>query len=402
MRRSTADTPPRARVELHALTGLRFFAALHVVLFHTHALIGDSQPFGLIAIASGGHHAVALFFVLSGFILHHTYRQTDWSLPGERRNYLIHRVARIYPVYALSFCVDAPRAVDFFLSHNPFGAGLFKAAFTGTAYLTLSQTWVPRLASAWNAPGWSLSTEAFFYLLLPRLLPRIARLSTTQAVGGLAITLAATSLGQSLPRIAIESAGLSETIWSPWMGVFPPLRLSEFIFGVLLGHVFAATEKSRAISRPAVTLLSLFAIASILLLSNRFTLPFVGRHHGLLLPFYGILILGLTVVTNPVAQCLALRPLRFLGGASYAIYLLHMPLFAYFHRFMAATSWQASPGMFLVYLGGVLVVASLVFQFYEEPLRRVIRRRFAGPPDVGATPPNSQVPPPDTSRFPPG
>lgn len=398
--------PAGPRTELHALTGLRFFAAFHVVLFHTHALIGATQPTWLVTLASGGHHAVALFFVLSGFILHHTYHPTDWALPGERRQYLVHRVARIYPVYLLSFLIDAPRAVGYFLATYDVATGLLKAGITGAAYLTLTQTWAPRLASAWNPPGWSLSNEAFFYLLLPWLLPLVARLTPTRALLGLALATAAASLGQALPRLAIDTLGLSREIWGSYVAFFPPLRAFEFVFGVLLGRLFVGASQARHATTlapsPALgAAASLVAIAAILLLSNGFTLPNLGRHHGLLLPFYGLLIVSLTLPTNPVTHLLSLPPLRFLGGASYAIYLLHLPLFTYFQQFTAHAQWLPSPATFLAYAGFVTLLASLVFRFYEEPLRRLIRRRFAhrsagdGPPRV------RPIPPPDRSRFPP-
>ncbi len=403
MSHALSKPPAGDRAELHALTSLRFFAALHVVLFHTHGLIGDSQPLWLIEIASGGHHAVSLFFVLSGFILHHAYRRADLSRPEERRAYFVHRFARIYPVYALSFLVDAPRALGHFLGAYDTATGLFKAAVTGTAFLTLTQAWVPRLAAAWNVPGWSISTEAFFYLLFPWLLPKIIRLSPARALAGLALTCAAASAGQALGPLAVDAAGGSPEIWHPWIRIFPPLRAFEFVFGMLLGRLAAAAEGSRPIPPWAAAGFTLFGGIAVLLLSNVFHLPWVGRHHGLLLPFDGILIVSLAVASNPVARLLSWRPFRFLGGASYAIYLFHMPVFAYFVRFTArgGEPWHATPGTFAAYLAAVLVVASAVFKFHEEPLRRLIRQRLSVRPD--AAPPRSlrQVPPPDRSRFPP-
>jgi len=390
------------RVELRALTSLRFFAALHVVLFHTHALMGAKQPVWLGQLASGGHHAVPLFFVLSGFILHYTYQRTDWSKPGEHRNYFVHRVARIYPVYVLCFLVDVPRGMGHFLATYDPGTALVKASISGTAYLTLTQTWVPRLAAAWNSPGWSVSTEAFFYLLCPLLLTRFARLTLAQSLAGLALMLVAASLGRALPRLAIDAAGLAPNVWIPFAEVFPPLRIFEFAFGLLLGRLFAATESSRSVPRLVVAGFSFTAIAAILLLSNRYTLPFLGRHHGLLLPFYGLLIVCLTVSTNPLTQFLSWAPFRFLGGASYSVYLLHMPLFTCFQHLAHRAQWTASPAAFAAYLVLVVGSASLVFQFYEEPLRRLIRRRFAFLPADRAPRPVPPIPPLDTSRFPPG
>ncbi|MGE4181290.1 MAG: acyltransferase family protein [Limisphaerales bacterium] len=396
------------RPELHALTSLRFFAAFHVLLFHTHGLIGDSQPVWLIEIASGGHHAVSLFFVLSGFILHHAYRHADLTQSGERRAYFIHRFARIYPVYALSFLVDAPRALGHFLGAYDPATGLFKAAVTGSAYLTLTQTWVPRLAAAWNVPGWSVSTEAFFYLLFPWLLPRIVRWSPARALAGLALTCAAAAAGQTLGPTIVEAVGGSAEIWHPWIRVFPPLRTFEFLFGMLLGRLTVATRDSQPIAAWAAAAFTGLGAIAVVALSNGFVVPGVGGHHGLLLPFDGILIVSLAVASNPIARCLSWRPLRFLGGASYAIYLFHMPVYSYFLRFTARDGEPGpdSPGVFLAYFATVLLVASAVFRFYEEPLRRFIRQRLSlssAQASASDASPQShpRVPPPDRSRFPP-
>jgi peptidoglycan/LPS O-acetylase OafA/YrhL len=50
------------------------------------------------------------------------------------------------------------------------------SSFTILAVMLL-QAWVPAAALSVNLVGWSLSAEAFFYLLLPLVLPWLARLS---------------------------------------------------------------------------------------------------------------------------------------------------------------------------------------------------------------------------------
>ncbi len=74
---------------LPALTGLRFFLALWVIVNH---LVGKGHvyepvalmlPGPLQAIMRGGYLAVPTFFVLSGFVLARTYASTSWN-PVER------------------------------------------------------------------------------------------------------------------------------------------------------------------------------------------------------------------------------------------------------------------------------------------------------------------------------
>ena len=61
------------RPRLPALTSLRFFAALHVVIFHLYTMHITAGPVWYQRLSSIGYVGVGLFFVLSGFILVYTY-----------------------------------------------------------------------------------------------------------------------------------------------------------------------------------------------------------------------------------------------------------------------------------------------------------------------------------------
>lgn len=77
--------------QLSSLTGLRFFAAGIVVLYHvTQFLLPEVEP-----VAAVGYTGVTFFFVLSGFVL-------TWSYtPGPRSDFYWKRFARIYPLHLL-------------------------------------------------------------------------------------------------------------------------------------------------------------------------------------------------------------------------------------------------------------------------------------------------------------
>ena len=88
------------RPALHALTGIRFFAALYVVLFYIQPFLKSRFQLhaGLERFLSNGNLAVAFFYMLSGFILAYTYEGKIENLRDYVR-YLRARLARIYPVY---------------------------------------------------------------------------------------------------------------------------------------------------------------------------------------------------------------------------------------------------------------------------------------------------------------
>ena len=67
---------PRVQ-QLDALTLLRFFASLYVLAFHYDALIfGEMSSSGFVSL---GYSGVTFFFLLSGFILSHTYQYVEFT-----------------------------------------------------------------------------------------------------------------------------------------------------------------------------------------------------------------------------------------------------------------------------------------------------------------------------------
>src|SRR5579864_7801332 len=92
------------RPRLPALTSLRFFAALHVFVFHMYAMKIASTAGWTRQISSIGYVGVSFFFVLSGFILVYTYAGRQFSAAEFWRA----RFARTYPAYLFSLLFTAP------------------------------------------------------------------------------------------------------------------------------------------------------------------------------------------------------------------------------------------------------------------------------------------------------
>jgi peptidoglycan/LPS O-acetylase OafA/YrhL len=161
--------PDAARPRLAALTTLRFFAALHVVLFHVKVIgILAGGPWWYQNFAGIGYVGVNFFFVLSGFILVYTYAGPSLSA----RRFWQARFARVYPAYLLSLLVAAP---FFFFAIGHLDLPFFawsREHLAAACILTIAllQAWAPQAALTWNSVCWSLSVEAFFYSVFPLLL----------------------------------------------------------------------------------------------------------------------------------------------------------------------------------------------------------------------------------------
>jgi peptidoglycan/LPS O-acetylase OafA/YrhL len=171
-RRSSASSIPvgnrSVAVNVPALTGIRALAALWVVAFHFTKFDNRYYDAGIAnPLVRSGYLGVAVFFVLSGFIMTHVYRSTFGSALSRASwsKFLQNRLARLYPVHV----VTAATMASFDMIGRRYGFTPHIASFTPVsvlANLSLTYVWFPGVA-VMNSPAWSISAEWFAYLLFP-------------------------------------------------------------------------------------------------------------------------------------------------------------------------------------------------------------------------------------------
>jgi len=355
---SADDALSKHRQALPALTGIRFFAAFYVVLFHSLPWVVKHYdvPKPVQTFFLNGYLAVALFFLLSGFILAYTYEgQISGGL--RRLNFWQARFARIYPVYFLSLIL----------------AFYFQRALPLTsrfAVLAMVQAWNPSrpgLAGAWNYPAWSLSVEAFFYLIFPFLLPWMSKLSSRF----LAILLGVFLTACVFLHTPIQGLGNLDRS-SDWALVpLPIIRLPEFLAGMILGICLLRKDPQlNGSTRPVRVALAVGT--SLVLLS----VP-IGSWVSLVVLPFAVLVYELAARPSWLARFLSTKMMLLLGGASYSVYLLQYPVRSWVRL---ASSQLPSPLVsFAAPLTPLILIlfCVLVYLFFEEPSRRALRRRFS-------------------------
>jgi peptidoglycan/LPS O-acetylase OafA/YrhL len=380
-------------------------AALLVVIHHYFGIAtgdygqrADPRVPNFIASAFVG---VNLFFILSGFILAYNYLGANGQLHGTRRAFWAARFARIYPVYLLAFLVAAVPSAHYLLSHH---ASPLSTTITGLAALTLTQAWVPAASDAWNGPSWSLSAETFFYLLFPLAALSIARLGRYRLYMALAACWAlclATPL--ACAHAVLTASGSWDMTWLKFLKYNPLVRLPEFLMGVALGRLFVARMSTTPAGRMArvVTPARLSVVALVgsvcalsyvpTLLGPGSALPYLWLHNGLVDPFFALLIYSLASGEGPLAAVLSLPAMVLLGEASYALYILHIPLWDWMTY--ALSRLHMAPGfvtLSLLHLGVALGLSILTLCVVERPARRALRQAFAGHGRKLAPTPSSQ------------
>jgi len=368
------------RSQLRSLTGLRFVAALQVLIFHCVPWASWGLPRLVRNLAGSGYVAVSLFFILSGFIL--TYAHCgEGARPLDRNRFYVSRFARVYPPYVFALALIAP----FFVVHTIRIRGVVEFFREAISVLMLVQAWFPSVAMAWNPPGWSLSAEAFFYILFPFVAPALvaSRRSTAFAVGigcyvlSLAIPLAYVRLAPDGPVV------LSHESMAWWLSVVrynPAIRFPEFVIGIVFARFYLEARTNR-LYRAGAALCSLLSACVILAtLAQAEAIPYVVLHNGLLAPVFGVLIVSLAAGRGRISAFLATRPLVALGDASYSLYVLQVPLLILWSQVVARVAhgrFLASGACTAALLAFAVVASLLCHRYVELPLRDLTLRRWA-------------------------
>lgn len=419
---------------LPGLAGIRYFAALHVCLHHLaqmayavyHNPTTDSLPLRcwaggvwdlfssnwmVLAILKGALIQVGMFFVMSGFILTYSHPvgpQGEFS----HRDYFLARVARVYAMYLIGLLVTVPVFLAFTFGKP--GEPIVDAAdptifpsppqqtltttdkiLAATATPLLLQAWFPQISIyPWNPPAWSLSVEAFAYVVFPLLVITMTRWGTGALVAfGFLCWVAV--LIPPMWYLTTDPDGLAEVDWNAnlfWFNFVrhnPICRLPEFVMGMVAGRLFAekAAENARAGvgSGGWMSTIAVVVVFGVLILAQ----PILGSstsymllHNGLLAPVFAMGVVGLALGGGPVFAICRRPVFILLGESAYAIYMLHFPFLAYSLPVLIGTAkdnpsalpWPTTYTIF--FLVAISFISVWVHKKWEIPWRRKIRHRM--------------------------
>jgi len=343
----------RDRQQIDALTSLRFFAAFYVLIFHSGGpslRTSGVLPEPVANFLANGYLGVPFFFILSGFILTHVYHGRLGSGEAVRR-YAWARFARVYPVFFLSLLLMMPFVPDTGLRHV-------------LPQFFLLQSWIPLSLSDgtytanWNMQAWTLSVELLFYVSFPLLLLNVQSWSRGAVLAAI-VACCGLMVAFRLPEIR----GADSLLYPAMRYIpFPLLRLPEFTFGVMLGALFRRGDI------PSSRLGLYAAMAATIAVLSVSPSPWVAPPAAIL--FGAIIALTPTSLEPGVARSFLTHPaMVLLGGASYGIYVLQLPV----HLIVGAAfdGPYAIVGK-LAYFPILIGVSILAFLMFEEPMRRLI------------------------------
>lgn len=368
-----ADCPAPPRPYYPALTGLRAVAAY--LVFAVHFRSADSSEL-YVRLAGQGYLGVAMFFVLSGFVIATRYQHGVALTRAWWRRYLWRRVARIYPVFLLL------NSVVLWQVYWPLTR---EKALNNLLLIFLSESLLKGFSNTLMFVGipqsWSLTAEECFYFTAPLVLLWQARWRWAP----LAFAALMVLVGLALTALCLGRPAL-HGLFGSYRALFNYFyfgRVLEFMLGVLLARWWATTPPAAAPAYPWRTAagLALMGLATALLAWYNSPIewyqglyPVATALNNVLFPLgVTLLLAGLLAERSWVRALLATPLLQALGRSSYFFYLFHVGVFSLWwqHRFGWGhyVGWQ--------FLATVLL-SELGYRLLEEPARRWITRRTLG------------------------
>ncbi len=365
---------------LLALTGLRFVAASAVFFHHIGGKFGfNTNPYSI------GALAVSFFFVLSGFILTYVYhdRLNSWV---DVRRFWFTRFARIWPLHVICLVIAIGSMFSWTSFRDP------DTWWKLILNLTLLHSWVPQSewALSFNVVSWSISVEAFFYLVFPALFSSDGKHFLRRCLF-LQLFVAATIVCVNW----ISHQQYFESIDFHRMGHVNPLfRIPEFCMGIVAGRVFLAKSNSARApdsvgGRPWTATLTELASLVLVVFSAWLFWKFRITSHvaesswgstflgswirvAWMAPMFAILIPLFARMEGLLSQLAASRLLVYLGEISYAFYMIHfLVIRQVYHASMSyggLTGWAIASCCYAIAIG----LSILLYELIEMPVKQTL------------------------------
>jgi peptidoglycan/LPS O-acetylase OafA/YrhL len=336
------------------LNGLRFFAALSVMVYH---FFGEE--------VLNGHFGVTLFFVLSGFLITYLlFEEVERKNTISIRNFYFRRVLRIWPLYYTIILIST---IIYFTLNNSVEHYI--------KTIPLFIFFLPNLAMSANIAIpfmgilWSVGSEEQFYLIWPWIIKK-TRLRTSL---GIFISLI---LFFSISPHLIDYAN-----YHFWGRLSEIKILTEFLgrlgFGSMAtGAVMAFLAKyepqklSLIFSWPVQ--ISTFLAVCFLWIGG--ILPHMAISDQILASLFAILIVNFAINKN-VLVSLENPLLSYLGKISFGLYVYHLMAFALTYYFFE----NFIPNkiiMFILGLCSTILFASLSYYLLEKPFLTIKAKKY--------------------------
>lgn len=332
------------------LTSLRFIFAVMVLLHHLMPSVHYFFYEGFVG--------VSFFFILSGFILSHSYKRKFLEVNYSKRDFYYSRIARIYPLHLLTlgisvFFVGFTFTFDYFLK--------FILNFT------LLQSFVPfpDFYFSFNAVSWSISDEMFFYLLFPFIIIFINKNKLIPKISISIFVILVLMLNVFLPESSKHAI----------LYINPFLRIFDFILGIILYDIWEKNKDNVFFQKKATVFEIMVVLLFLLFYTLSVHIPLGYRYSIYYWPIISLLLFIFAFSKGFLSKVLSNNIFVVLGNSSFALYMIHLYGIKIIY---ALGSKFGINGVFYYWIIILLcIIASVViYTLYEKPLNKIIRKKL--------------------------
>ncbi len=341
-------TAPGVPDRVAYIDGLRGIAALSVLAYHaTHYFCKGLTPaHPAVFIFRLGTYGVDLFFVLSGFCLAYPFLRKGEAIDLVR--FASRRVVRIVPPYYAAIAVLGL-------------ALLLGGAIPNVSDLITQALFLDRGGQFWSVTFWTLPVEIRWYFLFPLVLWLWTVSPRAFFVVGAAAIVA----------FQLTTAGALD------LYALPAFMLGIVAADLALNH----TVPKRTIACWSIGLLALALVLDWFVGPQRVYPPIAGADVRdafpplrILWQFTAFAFVLFAASSRTLRGLLSLRPLAFIGTASYSIYLIHVPVVQAVHVHLN----QFGPIVESVLSAAFGIGAGVVFwRIFEYPLTETALKNVA-------------------------
>jgi peptidoglycan/LPS O-acetylase OafA/YrhL len=343
------------------MNGLRGIAALIVVIWH-----GGSDWFGMLR-PPGAYLAVDLFFVLSGFVIAHSY-QGRLAMGMTVRQFFIVRMLRFYPLYILGTAISCVVLIGSLLHHwknvetqlSPIYSLPFALAMLPRPSTHLTSNLYPL-----NIPAWSLFME-----MIVNLTYAVSYKHWSTKTILITMSTSAVLMLSNDWFTVTDGWGAGGVTW----GTFP-FGLFRVFYSFPAGVLIYRIIYERQFPFPRINCLAIFLLFPILLMWNS-NLPCK------LSMLVGVpLLVAVAAKTEPIGILKSICAI--FGRASYAIYAVHFPLISLTRVTCERLGFDSHSQIFgYVVIVSIVPICLLIDSWYDIPLRRALSRIFVRIPPL--------------------
>ena len=356
------------------LDGLRGVAAIIVVTFHLTEPLGTGH---LDILVNHGYLAVDFFFLLSGFVIGYAY-DDRWSKMTVG-TFFKRRLERLQPMVVLGMTLGA---IGFYFTDSAIWPLIHTVPlWKMLLVLFIGYTVLPVPLSldirGWeemhplNSVGWSLFFEYIANIMYALFIRKFSKKALSIFVIIAAIALAHLAITSPNGDVSGGWTLNAEQVYIGFVRTMYP-----FFAGLLLSRVFKPTRIKNA-----------FLWCSLLVILALYMPRIGGAEHlwmnGVYESFCIIILFPLIVylgASGMVHGKTEQKVCKFLGDISYPLYLVHYPLVYFYVAWISnnkgITLMEALPYALLILFGG-LILAYISLKWYDEPLRKWLRKKLA-------------------------